>query len=175
MAITLTPPRANADVRGKMAWSLGTMRSSAPKSCWVRADRSRASPSVTGPVTCTLTGRGKGPMKRRSVPVIARANCTRNNGRRDSEDLDAEKLQRPYDVNLWEASAEAGGPQVVRSPVDPADAGIDPGVRATAILDGPERARAGAYRWRALLDSGAVVTNGTAVLAKRYVPPRRVM
>jgi len=39
---------------------------------------------------------------------------------------DAEKLQRPYDVNLWEAARDAGGPQVVLSPVDPADAGIDP-------------------------------------------------
>jgi putative nucleotidyltransferase with HDIG domain len=39
---------------------------------------------------------------------------------------DAEKLQRPYDVNLWEATVETGGPQTVLSPVDPAGAGIDP-------------------------------------------------
>jgi len=38
----------------------------------------------------------------------------------------AEKLQRPYDVNLWEATSETGGPQTVASPVDPAVAGIDP-------------------------------------------------
>jgi putative nucleotidyltransferase with HDIG domain len=39
---------------------------------------------------------------------------------------DAVKLQRPYDVNLWEAGGEAPGPQTVISPVDPADVGIDP-------------------------------------------------
>jgi HD-GYP domain-containing protein (c-di-GMP phosphodiesterase class II) len=39
---------------------------------------------------------------------------------------DAVKLQRPYDVNLWEAGDEAPGPQTVISPVDPADVGIDP-------------------------------------------------
>jgi putative nucleotidyltransferase with HDIG domain len=39
---------------------------------------------------------------------------------------DAVKLQRPYDVNLWEAGGEAPGPQAVISPVDPADVGIDP-------------------------------------------------
>ena len=39
---------------------------------------------------------------------------------------DTEKLQRPYDVNLWEGSDESGGPQKVLSPVDPAAAGIDP-------------------------------------------------
>ncbi|HUE88469.1 MAG TPA: HD-GYP domain-containing protein [Vicinamibacterales bacterium] len=39
---------------------------------------------------------------------------------------EAEKLQRPYDVNLWETTGETGGPQTVVSPVDPAVAGIDP-------------------------------------------------
>jgi len=38
----------------------------------------------------------------------------------------AEKLQRPYDVNLWEATEETGGPRAVMRPVDPAVAGIDP-------------------------------------------------
>jgi hypothetical protein len=39
---------------------------------------------------------------------------------------DSVKLQRPYDVNLWEATDETGGPRTVLSPVDPAAAGIDP-------------------------------------------------
>ena len=39
---------------------------------------------------------------------------------------DAEKLQRPYDVNLWETTDEGAGPRMVMSPVDPADAGVDP-------------------------------------------------
>jgi putative nucleotidyltransferase with HDIG domain len=39
---------------------------------------------------------------------------------------DTQKLQRPYDVNLWEATADATGPQSVVSPVDPTTAGIDP-------------------------------------------------
>ena len=39
---------------------------------------------------------------------------------------DAQKLQRPYDVNLWEATTESAGPHTVMSPVDPSTAGIDP-------------------------------------------------
>jgi putative nucleotidyltransferase with HDIG domain len=39
---------------------------------------------------------------------------------------DSEKLARPYDVNLWEASPEVSGPRAVISPVDPATVGIDP-------------------------------------------------
>jgi putative nucleotidyltransferase with HDIG domain len=39
---------------------------------------------------------------------------------------DGEKLQRPYDVNLWEIPDEGQGPKSVVSPVDPATVGIDP-------------------------------------------------
>jgi putative nucleotidyltransferase with HDIG domain len=39
---------------------------------------------------------------------------------------DAQKLVRPYDVNLWEAPADMPGPKAVVSPVDPATVGIDP-------------------------------------------------
>ena len=39
---------------------------------------------------------------------------------------DSEKLARPYDVNLWEATPEHRGPKSVISPVDPSTAGIDP-------------------------------------------------
>jgi putative nucleotidyltransferase with HDIG domain len=39
---------------------------------------------------------------------------------------DAQKLGRPYDVNLWEATPESSGPQSVHSPVDPITAGVDP-------------------------------------------------
>jgi putative nucleotidyltransferase with HDIG domain len=39
---------------------------------------------------------------------------------------DAQKLVRPYDVNLWEITPEATGPKAVVSPVDPATVGIDP-------------------------------------------------
>jgi putative nucleotidyltransferase with HDIG domain len=39
---------------------------------------------------------------------------------------DAQKLTRPYDVNLWEAPAEGAGPKTISSPVDPAQVGIDP-------------------------------------------------
>jgi putative nucleotidyltransferase with HDIG domain len=39
---------------------------------------------------------------------------------------EAEKLRRPYDVNLWEASEDASRPQAVVSPVDPAVVGVDP-------------------------------------------------
>ena len=35
-----------------------------------------------------------------------------------------QKLERPFDVNLWEAPA--GHPQTVRGPVDPATVDIDP-------------------------------------------------
>jgi putative nucleotidyltransferase with HDIG domain len=38
----------------------------------------------------------------------------------------AEKLQRPYDVNLWEATDETDGPKAVSHPVDPTVVGIDP-------------------------------------------------
>jgi hypothetical protein len=39
---------------------------------------------------------------------------------------DSQKLARPYDVNLWEATPEHRGPQSVISPIDPSTAGIDP-------------------------------------------------
>ncbi len=39
---------------------------------------------------------------------------------------EAKKLQRPYDVNLWEVTEDTGGPRAVVRPVDPAVAGIDP-------------------------------------------------
>jgi putative nucleotidyltransferase with HDIG domain len=39
---------------------------------------------------------------------------------------DRQKLQRPYDVNLWEASDQGEGPTAVASPVDAATVGIDP-------------------------------------------------
>ena len=39
---------------------------------------------------------------------------------------DAQKLARPYDVNLWEAPDDAPGPTSVVSPVDPGTVGIDP-------------------------------------------------
>ena len=39
---------------------------------------------------------------------------------------DGEKLQRPYDINLWEIPDEGEGPKSVISPVDPATVGIDP-------------------------------------------------
>ena len=39
---------------------------------------------------------------------------------------DGEKLDRPYDVNLWEATAETPGPTSVTSPVDPATVSVDP-------------------------------------------------
>ena len=35
-----------------------------------------------------------------------------------------QKLERPFDVNLWEAPE--GHPQTVRGPVDPATVDIDP-------------------------------------------------
>ena len=37
-----------------------------------------------------------------------------------------ERLDIPYDVNLWEATAEGPGPQSVMAPLDPAEYGIDP-------------------------------------------------
>ena len=39
---------------------------------------------------------------------------------------DAQKLVRPYDVNLWDTAADGSGPKAVVSPVDPATMGIDP-------------------------------------------------
>jgi putative nucleotidyltransferase with HDIG domain len=39
---------------------------------------------------------------------------------------DGEKLQRPYDVDLWETPEEGAGPRSVVSPVDPATVGVDP-------------------------------------------------
>jgi putative nucleotidyltransferase with HDIG domain len=41
-------------------------------------------------------------------------------------DAGGEKIARPYDVNLWEASAESDGPQAVISPVNPSTLGVDP-------------------------------------------------
>ena len=37
-----------------------------------------------------------------------------------------ERLEIPFDVNLWEAAADSPGPKSVLAPVDPADYGIDP-------------------------------------------------
>jgi putative nucleotidyltransferase with HDIG domain len=37
-----------------------------------------------------------------------------------------ERLERPYDVNLWEAPAETPGPKAVTTPLDPAAYGLDP-------------------------------------------------
>jgi putative nucleotidyltransferase with HDIG domain len=37
-----------------------------------------------------------------------------------------DKLQRPYDSNLWETKEEGEGPKSVMSPIDPAAVGIDP-------------------------------------------------
>jgi hypothetical protein len=39
-------------------------------------------------------------------------------------DRNGVKLDRPYDVNLWEA--EEGQPQSIHAPLDPAAHGIDP-------------------------------------------------
>jgi hypothetical protein len=39
---------------------------------------------------------------------------------------DTQKLVRPYDINLWEATSEAAGPKAIVSPIDPATVGIDP-------------------------------------------------
>jgi putative nucleotidyltransferase with HDIG domain len=39
---------------------------------------------------------------------------------------DTQKLARPYDINLWEASEDTAGPKSVLSPIDPASVGIDP-------------------------------------------------
>jgi putative nucleotidyltransferase with HDIG domain len=37
-----------------------------------------------------------------------------------------EKVQTPYDINLWEITEDSAGPKTILSPVDPAHAGIDP-------------------------------------------------
>ena len=37
-----------------------------------------------------------------------------------------ESLTTPYEVNLWEMRDEAQGPRTVKSPLDPAEHGIDP-------------------------------------------------
>jgi putative nucleotidyltransferase with HDIG domain len=39
---------------------------------------------------------------------------------------DAQKLARPYDVNLWESGTDGPAPKTVIGPVDPATVGIDP-------------------------------------------------
>ncbi len=36
------------------------------------------------------------------------------------------RLLRPYDVNLWEAVADAPGPRTIQAPLDPARYGVDP-------------------------------------------------
>jgi HD-GYP domain-containing protein (c-di-GMP phosphodiesterase class II) len=36
------------------------------------------------------------------------------------------RLEYPYEVNLWEVPDEAGQPNAVAAPLDPADVGIDP-------------------------------------------------
>jgi hypothetical protein len=37
-----------------------------------------------------------------------------------------EQIAMPYEINLWEASAETPGPKAVTAPLDPAAQGIDP-------------------------------------------------
>jgi len=37
-----------------------------------------------------------------------------------------ERLEFPFDVNLWEAPADGTGPKSVTAPLDPAEYGIDP-------------------------------------------------
>lgn len=37
-----------------------------------------------------------------------------------------ERLDVPFDVNLWEASADSSGPRSVTAPLDPAEYGVDP-------------------------------------------------
>jgi HD-GYP domain-containing protein (c-di-GMP phosphodiesterase class II) len=37
-----------------------------------------------------------------------------------------DRLQAPYEVNLWEIADDAGGPKSVNTPLDPAEYGVDP-------------------------------------------------
>jgi putative nucleotidyltransferase with HDIG domain len=37
-----------------------------------------------------------------------------------------DRLDRPYEINLWEAQAEGPGPKMVQAPLDPAEHAIDP-------------------------------------------------
>ena len=37
-----------------------------------------------------------------------------------------EDVEKPYEINLWEAVAESPGPKAVKSPLDPAHHGLDP-------------------------------------------------
>jgi len=37
-----------------------------------------------------------------------------------------ERIDTPYEINLWEAAADVQGPKSVRAPLDPAEHGIDP-------------------------------------------------
>jgi hypothetical protein len=37
-----------------------------------------------------------------------------------------DRLQMPYEVNLWEVSEEIAGPKTVKAPLDPAEYGVDP-------------------------------------------------
>lgn len=41
-------------------------------------------------------------------------------------DVQGARLERTYDVNLWETSPQTGGPSAVASPVEPEPLGIDP-------------------------------------------------
>ena len=41
-------------------------------------------------------------------------------------DKDGAAITTPYDLNLWDAVAEAGVPSAVVAPLDPADYPIDP-------------------------------------------------
>ncbi len=78
---TFTPPTENAAVRGKIAWSFGTMSWSAPKSCWVRADRRRASPRVTMMLTTMgARARAKGRITTRSITRPRRAATASDTG-----------------------------------------------------------------------------------------------
>ena len=40
-------------------------------------------------------------------------------------DVSGERLPRPFEINLWETQAEGSAPAIA-SPLDPAEAGIDP-------------------------------------------------
>jgi putative nucleotidyltransferase with HDIG domain len=37
-----------------------------------------------------------------------------------------EQIERPFEINLWEAAAESQGPKSVKAPLDPAEHGVDP-------------------------------------------------
>jgi len=37
-----------------------------------------------------------------------------------------EPIETPYEINLWEVTAETPGPKAVTAPLDPAAHGVDP-------------------------------------------------